>query len=183
MNNIRIELYCCVQEKQNRGDILVGKITPKSDADQLPEGKLLKAIFGEKTQNVWESSLRVPPGGFGRVIDIRLFKREKGYELSNNSISLIRIFIAQIRKVQVGDKISGRHGNKGIISRILPRHDMPHMPDGTPIDIILNPLGIPSRMNVGQILETHLGWSCSELGEQIKTYLKDFEKEFEATFF
>ena len=117
----------------------------------------MRAIFGEKIQKVWDSSLRVPPGGFGRVIDIRLFKREKGYELAINAISLVRIFIAQIRKIQIGDKISGRHGNKGIISRILRRQDMPYLPDGTPIDILLNPLGIPSRMNVGQILETHLG--------------------------
>jgi DNA-directed RNA polymerase subunit beta len=152
----------------NTGDILVGKITPKGEYDQLPESKLLKAIFGEKTKRVWENSLRVTHGRGGRVIDIRLFKREKGYELSNNSISLIRIFIAQIRKVQVGDKISGRHGNKGIISRILPRHDMPHMPDGTPIDIILNPLGIPSRMNVGQILETLLGLAGSKLNKRFK---------------
>lgn len=149
------------------GDILVGKITPKGEYDQLPESKLLKAIFGEKTKRVWENSLRVHNGG-GRVIDIRLFKREKGYDLSVNSISLIRIFIAQIRKIQVGDKISGRHGNKGIISRILHRQDMPYMPDGTPIDIILNPLGIPSRMNVGQILETLLGLAGDKLNKRFK---------------
>ena len=129
----------------NTGDILVGKITPKGEYDQLPESKLLKAIFGEKTKRVWENSLRVTHGRGGRVIDIRLFKREKGYELSNNSISLIRIFIAQIRKVQVGDKISGRHGNKGIISRILPRHDMPHMPDGTPIAVSYTHLTLPTK--------------------------------------
>jgi len=150
------------------GDILVGKITPKGEYDQLPESKLLKAIFGEKTKRVWENSLRVSHGRGGRVIDIRLFKREKGYELSTNSISLIRIFIAQIRKIQVGDKISGRHGNKGIISRILHRHDMPYMPDGTPLDIILNPLGIPSRMNVGQILETLLGLAGDKLHKRFK---------------
>ena len=150
------------------GDILVGKITPKGEYDQLPESKLLKAIFGEKTKRVWENSLRVHSGGGGRVIDIRLFKREKGYELSINSISLIRIFIAQIRKIQVGDKISGRHGNKGIISRILHRQDMPYMPDGTPIDIILNPLGIPSRMNVGQIMETLLGLAGDKLNKRFK---------------
>ena len=150
------------------GDILVGKVTPKGDIDQLPEGKLLRAIFGEKIQKVWDSSLRVPPGGFGRVIDIRLFKREKGYELAINAISLVRIFIAQIRKIQIGDKISGRHGNKGIISRILRRQDMPYLPDGTPIDILLNPLGIPSRMNVGQILETLLGLAGDKLNKRFK---------------
>jgi len=150
------------------GDILVGKITPKNDYDQLPESKLLKAIFGEKTKRVWENSLRLNNGYGGRVIDIRLFKREKGYELSAKSISLIRIFIAQIRKVKVGDKISGRHGNKGIISRVLHRNDMPFMPDGTPIDIILNPLGIPSRMNVGQIMETLLGFAGDKLSKRFK---------------
>jgi DNA-directed RNA polymerase subunit beta len=161
------------------GDILVGKITPKGEYDQLPESKLLKAIFGEKTKRVWENSLRVNNGHGGRVIDIRLFKREKGYELSTNSISLIRIFIAQIRKVQVGDKISGRHGNKGIISRILHRHDMPYMPDGTPIDIILNPLGIPSRMNVGQIMETLLGLASDKLNKRFKVLPFDemYQKE------
>jgi DNA-directed RNA polymerase subunit beta len=150
-------------------DILVGKITPKSPSEQqAPESKLLTAIFGEKPRNIWESSLRAPPGSFGRVIDIRLFKREKGYNLSIETFSLVRIFIAQIRKIQIGDKISGRHGNKGIISRVLSREDMPYLLDGTPIDIILNPLGIPSRMNVGQILETLIGLAGDKLNTRFK---------------
>jgi DNA-directed RNA polymerase subunit beta len=135
------------------GDILIGKVTPKDETDQLPEGRLLRAIFGEKSKNVSDTSLRVPKGTSGRVINVRVFRRTKGYELADGSISLVRIFIAQIRKIQVGDKIAGRHGNKGIVSRILPQQDMPFLPNGVPVDILLNPLGVPSRMNVGQIFE------------------------------
>ena len=150
------------------GDILVGKVTPKDETDQLPEGRLLRAIFGEKSKNVSDNSLRVPKGTSGRVINVRVFRRTKGYELSDGSISLVRIFIAQIRKIQVGDKIAGRHGNKGIVSRILPRQDMPFLPNGMPVDLLLNPLGVPSRMNVGQIFECLLGLAGSKLNRRFK---------------
>jgi len=150
------------------GDILVGKVTPKSDAEQLPEAKLLRAIFGEKAKNVRDTSLRMPNGEYGRVIDIEIFNREKGDKLPLGCNAIIKIFIAQMRKIQVGDKIAGRHGNKGIISRILPRQDMPFLPDGTPIDVILNPLGVPSRMNVGQLYECLLGLAGDKLNRRFK---------------
>jgi DNA-directed RNA polymerase subunit beta len=150
------------------GDILVGKVTPQTETDQLPEARLLRAIFGEKSKNVSDSSLRVPKGHSGRVLHVRIFRRTKDYEIGNESISLIRVFIAQIRKIQVGDKIAGRHGNKGIVSRILPRQDMPFLPNGQPVDILLNPLGVPSRMNVGQIFECLLGLAGSKLNRRFK---------------
>ena len=152
------------------GDILVGKITPKDDSEQLPEAKLLRAIFGTKAKDVKDTSLRMPNGECGRVIDIEILRR-KSTTLNSSALGLpekIRIFIAQVRKIQVGDKIAGRHGNKGIISRILPRHDMPFLPDGTPIDIILNPLGVPSRMNVGQLYECLLGLAGQKLNRRFK---------------
>jgi DNA-directed RNA polymerase subunit beta len=152
------------------GDILVGKITPKDDSEQLPEAKLLRAIFGTKAKDVRDTSLRMPNGESGRVIDIEILRR-KSTSLNSSVLGLpekIRIFIAQVRKIQVGDKIAGRHGNKGIISRILPRHDMPFLPDGTPIDIILNPLGVPSRMNVGQLYECLLGLAGQKLNRRFK---------------
>lgn len=150
------------------GDLLVGKVTPKDETDQLPEGRLLRAIFGEKSKNVSDSSLRVPKGKSGRVINVRVFRKAKGYEIVDGSISLVRIFIAQIRKIQVGDKIAGRHGNKGIVSRILPKEDMPFLPNGMPVDLLLNPLGVPSRMNVGQIFECLLGLAGSKLNRRFK---------------
>jgi DNA-directed RNA polymerase subunit beta len=150
------------------GDILVGKVTPQTETDQLPEARLLRAIFGEKSKNVSDSSLRLPKGHSGRVLHVRIFRRTKEYEIGNESISLIRVFIAQIRKIQVGDKIAGRHGNKGIVSRILPREDMPFLPNGEPVDILLNPLGVPSRMNVGQIFECLLGLAGSKLNCRFK---------------
>ena len=152
------------------GDILVGKITPKDDSEQLPEAKLLRAIFGTKAKDVKDTSLRMPKGECGRVIDIEILRR-KSTAVNSSALGLpekIRIFIAQLRKIQVGDKIAGRHGNKGIISRILPRHDMPFLPDGTPIDIILNPLGVPSRMNVGQLYECLLGLAGQKLNRRFK---------------
>jgi len=149
-------------------DILVGKITPKGECDQIPEGKLLRAIFGEKAKNVKDTSLRVANGQQGRVIDIKAFYRNQGDDLPIGTLALIRIFLAQMRKIQVGDKIAGRHGNKGIISRILPRQDMPYLPDGTPIDVILNPLGVPSRMNVGQLYECLLGFAGYKLNRRFK---------------
>ena len=147
------------------GDILVGKITPKDDSEQLPEAKLLRAIFGAKAKGVKDSSFRMPSGEYGRVIRTIIFRRKNKliYEFEK-----IQIFIAQIRKIQVGDKIAGRHGNKGIISKILPRQDMPFLPDGTPIDIILNPLGVPSRMNVGQLYECLLGLAGHKLNRRFK---------------
>ena len=138
-------------------DILVGKITPKGESEHPPEEKLLRAIFAEKARDVKDNSLRVPHGEGGRVVDVKVFDREKGDELPPGANTVIRVYIAQKRKVSVGDKLSGRHGNKGIVSRILPREDMPFLPDGTPVDIVLNPLGVPSRMNVGQTYECLLG--------------------------
>jgi len=151
------------------GDILVGKVTPKGETDLGPEERLLRAIFGEKAREVRDTSLRVPHGEKGKVIDIKIFSRENNDELPPGVNKLVRVFIAQIRKISEGDKISGRHGNKGVIAKILPENDMPFMSDGTPIDIVLNPLGVPSRMNMGQILEIHLGWVAKTLGLRIIT--------------
>nr|QJH88285.1 RpoB [Pterocladia lucida] len=150
------------------GDILVGKITPKGEADQLPEGKLLRAIFGEKARDVRDTSLRLPNAAKGRVVNIKIFKRVNGDELPPGTNTIIRIYVAQRRKIQVGDKMAGRHGNKGIISRILPRQDMPFLPDGTPVDIVLNPLGVPSRMNVGQLFECLLGLAGEYMNKRFK---------------
>ncbi|BCL38630.1 DNA-directed RNA polymerase subunit beta [Nostoc sp. MS1] len=150
------------------GDILVGKVTPKGESDQPPEEKLLRAIFGEKARDVRDNSLRVPNGEKGRVVDVRLFTREQGDELPPGANMVVRVYVAQKRKIQVGDKMAGRHGNKGIISRILPMEDMPYLPDGSPVDIVLNPLGVPSRMNVGQVFECLLGWAGHTLGVRFK---------------
>ena len=150
------------------GDILVGKVTPKGESDQPPEEKLLRAIFGEKARDVRDNSLRVPNGEKGRVVDVRVFTREQGDELPPGANMVVRVYVAQKRKIQVGDKMAGRHGNKGIISRILPVEDMPYLPDGTPVDIVLNPLGVPSRMNVGQVFECLLGWAGENLGLRFK---------------
>lgn len=149
-------------------DILVGKVTPKGESDQPPEEKLLRAIFGEKARDVRDNSLRVPNGEKGRVVDVRVFTREQGDELPPGANMVVRVYVAQKRKIQVGDKMAGRHGNKGIISRILPLEDMPYLPDGTAIDIVLNPLGVPSRMNVGQVFECLLGWAGENLGVRFK---------------
>jgi DNA-directed RNA polymerase subunit beta len=150
------------------GDILVGKVTPKGESDQPPEEKLLRAIFGEKARDVRDNSLRVPNGEKGRVVDVRVFTREKGDELPPGANMVVRVYVAQKRKIQVGDKMAGRHGNKGIISRILPVEDMPYLPDGRAVDIVLNPLGVPSRMNVGQVFECLLGWAGENLGARFK---------------
>jgi DNA-directed RNA polymerase subunit beta len=150
------------------GDILVGKVTPKGESDQPPEEKLLRAIFGEKARDVRDNSLRVPNGEKGRVVDVRLFTREQGDELPPGANMVVRVYVAQKRKIQVGDKMAGRHGNKGIISRILPLEDMPYLPDGSTVDIVLNPLGVPSRMNVGQVFECLLGWAGQNLGVRFK---------------
>ena len=162
MGIIRIGAYV------ESGDILVGKVTPKGESDQPPEEKLLRAIFGEKARDVRDNSLRVPSTERGRVVDVRIYTREQGDELPPGDNMVVRVYVAQRRKIQVGDKMAGRHGNKGIISRILPREDMPYLPDGTPIDIVLNPLGVPSRMNVGQVFECLMGWASSHLGCRVK---------------
>ena len=150
------------------GDILVGKVTPKGESDQPPEEKLLRAIFGEKARDVRDNSLRVPGTERGRVVDVRIYTREQGDELPPGANMVVRVYVAQRRKIQVGAKMAGRHGNKGIISRILPREDMPYLPDGTPVDIVLNPLGVPSRMNVGQVFELLMGWAASNLDCRVK---------------
>ena len=155
------------------GDILVGKTTPKGQSEPTPEEKLLMAIFAEKTKDTKDSSLRVPHGGAGIVVDIKIASREAGDELPPGVKKSVRVYIAQKRKISEGDKMSGRHGNKGVISRILPECDMPYLADGTPIDIMLNPLGVPSRMNIGQILEIHLGLACKKLGIKIATPVFD----------
>ena len=162
MGIIRIGAYV------ESGDILVGKVTPKGESDQPPEEKLLRAIFGEKARDVRDNSLRVPGTERGRVVDVRIYTREQGDELPPGANMVVRVYVAQRRKIQVGDKMAGRHGNKGIISRILPREDMPYLPDGTPIDIVLNPLGVPSRMNVGQVFECLMGWAASHLDCRVK---------------
>jgi DNA-directed RNA polymerase subunit beta len=145
------------------GDVLVGKVTPKGETELTPEERLLRAIFGEKAREVRDTSLKVPHGENGKVIDVKVFTREDGHELPPGVNQLVRVYVAQRRKISVGDKLAGRHGNKGVISKILPLEDMPYMADGTPVDIILNPLGVPSRMNVGQVLEAHLGY-CARWG-------------------
>ena len=140
------------------GDVLVGKVTPKGETELTPEERLLRAIFGEKAREVRDTSLKVPHGESGKVIDVKVFSRDEHHELPPGVNQLVRVYVAQKRKISVGDKLAGRHGNKGVISKILPIEDMPFMADGTPVDIILNPLGVPSRMNVGQVLEAHLGY-------------------------
>jgi DNA-directed RNA polymerase subunit beta len=155
------------------GDILVGKITPKGETELTAEERLLRAIFGEKAREVKDSSLRLPHGERGKVVEIREFRREWNDDLQPGVNRLVRVSVAQKRKVSVGDKMAGRHGNKGVIAKILPQEDMPFLPDGTPVDIILNPLGVPSRMNIGQILETHLGWALHSKGEMAATAVFD----------
>jgi DNA-directed RNA polymerase subunit beta len=155
------------------GDILVGKITPKGETELTAEERLLRAIFGEKAREVKDSSLRLPHGERGKVVEVREFRRELNDDLQPGVNRLVRVSVAQKRKISVGDKMAGRHGNKGVIAKILPQEDMPFLPDGTPVDIILNPLGVPSRMNIGQILETHLGWALHEKGEKAATAVFD----------
>lgn len=150
------------------GDVLVGKVTPKGETEQTPEERLLRAIFGDKEREVRDTSLRVPHGESGKIVDVRIFTRENGDELQPGVNKLVRVYIAQKRKIHEGDKMAGRHGNKGVVSRVMRQEDMPFMPDGTPIQIVLNPLGVPSRMNIGQVLETHLGRAVQALGMQIR---------------
>ena len=155
------------------GDYLVGKVTPKGETELTAEERLLRAIFGEKAREVRDTSLKVPHGEYGIVVDVKVFTRENCDELSPGVNMVVRVYIAQKRKISVGDKMAGRHGNKGVVSRILPSEDMPFLPDGTPLDIVLNPLGVPSRMNIGQVLEVHLGYACRALGINIMTPVFD----------
>ncbi len=159
------------------GDILVGKVTPKGETELTAEERLLRAIFGEKAREVRDTSLRVPHGESGKVVDIRVFSRENGDDLSPGVNKLVRVYVAQKRKISVGDKMAGRHGNKGVVSKILPEENMPFLPDGTPVEIVLNPLGVPSRMNIGQVLECHLGWAAKNLGIHVATPVFDGANE------
>ena len=159
------------------GDYLVGKVTPKGETELTAEERLLRAIFGEKAREVRDSSLKVPHGESGIIVDVKVFTRENGDELSPGVNKVVRVYIAQKRKISVGDKMAGRHGNKGVVSRVLPQEDMPFLPDGTPLDIVLNPLGVPSRMNIGQVLEVHLGYAAHELGWKIATPIFDGANE------
>lgn len=159
------------------GDILVGKVTPKGETEQTAEERLLRAIFGEKAREVRDTSLRVPHGGSGIVVDVKVFTRKDGDELPPGVNEVVRVYIAQKRKISQGDKMAGRHGNKGVVSRVLPECDMPFLPDGTPVDIVLNPLGVPSRMNIGQVLEVHLGMAAKALGLHFATNVFDGASE------
>src|SRR5205814_9226885 len=143
------------------GDLLVGKVTPKGETELTAEEKLIRAIFKEKAREVRDTSLKVPHGEGGKVIDVKTFSREAGDDLSPGVNELVRVYVAKKRKIAEGDKLAGRHGNKGVIAKIVPEEDMPFLEDGTPVDVVLNPLGVPSRMNIGQILETHLGWAAA----------------------
>ena len=165
------------------GDILVGKVTPKGETELTAEERLLRAIFGEKAREVRDTSLKIPHGESGIIVDVKVFTRENGDELSPGVNQLVRVYVAQKRKISVGDKMAGRHGNKGVISRILPEEDMPFLPDGTPLEIVLNPLGVPSRMNIGQVLETHLGYAAKALGWKVATPVFDgaTEEDIEET--
>ena len=155
------------------GDILVGKITPKGETELTAEEKLLRAIFGEKARDVKDTSLRVPHGQHGKVTDVRILTKENGDDLQPGVMKTVRVWVAHTRKINQGDKMAGRHGNKGVVSKVLPREDMPFLPDGTPLDIMLNPIGVPSRMNLGQLLETHLGWAANTLGFHARTPVFD----------
>jgi DNA-directed RNA polymerase subunit beta len=159
------------------GDILVGKVTPKGVTELTAEERLLHAIFGEKAREVRDTSLRVPHGGAGIVVDVKVFTRENGDELPPGVNQLVRVYIAQKRKISEGDKMAGRHGNKGVVARIMPEEDMPFLPDGTPVQVVLNPLGVPSRMNIGQVLEVHLGMAARALGIHVATPVFDGARE------
>ena len=159
------------------GDILVGKVTPKGETELTAEERLLRAIFGEKAREVRDTSLKVPHGEYGIIVDAKVFTRENGDELSPGVNQAVRIYIAQKRKISVGDKMAGRHGNKGVVSRVLPVEDMPYLPNGRPLDIVLNPLGVPSRMNIGQVLEIHLSLAAKALGFNVATPVFDGAKE------
>src|SRR5450759_1269662 len=160
-------------------DILVGKITPKGEKELTPEERLLRAIFGEKSRDVKDTSLRMPHGERGKVVDVKVFTREDNADLAAGVDMMVRVSVAQRRKITAGDKMAGRHGNKGVVSKVVSVEDMPYLADGTPVDIILNPLGVPGRMNIGQVLETHLGWAASRLGFRALTPVFDGATEAE----
>lgn len=164
------------------GDILVGKVTPKGETELTAEERLLRAIFGEKAREVRDTSLRVPHGEAGKIVDVKIFDRENNDELAPGVNKQVRVYIAQKRKISVGDKMSGRHGNKGVVSKIMRQEDMPYLPDGTPVDIVLNPLGVPSRMNIGQVLEAHLGMAVRKLGEVISRETQNLARQIAAGF-
>ena len=168
LKNLDEEGIICIGAEVHPGDILVGKATPKGETELTPEERLLRAIFGDKEREVRDTSLRVPHGESGKVVDVKVFTRENGDELQPGVNKLVRVYIAQKRKIHEGDKMAGRHGNKGVVSRVMRKEDMPFLPDGTPVQIVLNPLGVPSRMNIGQVLETHLGWAVQGVGMKIK---------------
>ena len=161
----------------NPGDVLVGKVTPKGETELTAEERLLRAIFGEKAREVRDTSLRVPHGAYGIIVDVKVFTPENSDELQPGVREVVRCYIAQKRKISVGDKMAGRHGNKGVVSRILPQEDMPYLPDGTPLDIVLNPLGVPSRMNIGQVLEVNLGYAAKACGIKVMTPVFDSARE------
>jgi DNA-directed RNA polymerase subunit beta len=161
------------------GDILVGKVTPKGETELTPEERLLRAIFGEKAREVRDTSLKVPHGEGGKVIGVKIFDLDDGYDLPAGVNQVVRVYVAQKRKIQDGDKLAGRHGNKGVISKILPVEDMPFLSDGTPVDVVLNPLGVPGRMNVGQVLETHLGW-VAKSGWEVNGTSEDWQQRLSA---
>ncbi len=164
----------------NAGDILVGKVTPKGESDQTPEEKLLRAIFGEKAREVRDTSLKVPHGARGKIVAVKQMTRADSPDaLSPGVNKVVKIYVAQLRKITVGDKMAGRHGNKGVVSRILPAEDMPYLPDGTPVDVVLNPLGVPSRMNLGQVLETIMGFVAFQNGWKVATPVFEGAKEHE----
>ena len=173
LTNLDQEGIIRIGARVNQGDILVGKITPKGETELTAEEKLLRAIFGEKARDVKDSSLRVPHGQHGKVTDVKILTKENGDQLLPGVQKIVRVWVAHTRKITQGDKMAGRHGNKGVVSRVLPREDMPYLEDGTPIDIILNPIGVPSRMNLGQIMETHLGWAAEILGFKARTPVFD----------
>jgi DNA-directed RNA polymerase subunit beta len=181
LKNLDEEGIICIGAEVNPGDVLVGKITPKGETDLTPEEKLLRAIFGEKAREVKDSSLRLPHGERGKVVDVRTFTREDSHDLPAGVEKLVRVSTAHLSKVTEGDKMAGRHGNKGVISKVVPVEDMPFLADGTAIEIILNPLGVPSRMNIGQILETHLGWAADRLGFKAISPVFDGADEKEIT--
>jgi len=168
LKNLDEEGIICIGAEVKPGDILVGKVTPKGETELTPEERLLRAIFGDKEREVRDTSLRVPHGESGKIVDVKVFTRENGDELQPGVNKLVRVYIAQKRKIHEGDKMAGRHGNKGVVSRVMRQEDMPFLPDGTPVQIVLNPLGVPSRMNIGQVLETHLGYAIQGLGMKIK---------------
>jgi len=181
LNNLDEDGVICIGAEVGPGDILVGKITPKGETELTPEEKLLRAIFGEKAREVKDSSLRLPHGERGKVVDVRIFTREDSHDLPAGVDKLVRVGTAHLSKITEGDKMAGRHGNKGVISKVVPIEDMPFMADGTPIEIILNPLGVPGRMNIGQILETHLGWATDRLGFKAISPVFDGTDEEEIT--